>query len=564
MSGEPPPEIYAKIADIAGLLPVTAGGMLLFVALAAPLAMLLACVSRRARDRMPSLLVLAPAPALVAALLAPTGATLVLPEPPFRMTLVLDTPGAMMLGVAALLWIIAGAYASAYLRGDPHATRFAEWWLLTLTGNLGVFIAADLVTFYLTYSVVSLAAWGLIVHDGTPSSRRSGIIYVALAVLGEAFLLMAFVFMAAATTDGSLLIRDAVAALPASPWRNAALALLILGFGLKIGLVPLHIWMPLAYTAAPIPAAAVLSGAAVKAGVIGFIRFLPLGVATPKWGEALAAAGMFSAFYGVLVGITQQNSKAVLAYSSVSQMGLLAAALGMGLTSGDIGAAFGASFSAAHHILVKGGLFLAIGVSITAGLRLWLVLILTVVLALSLGGLPPTGGMLAKLALKAEFGDGIIGTFATLSAVGSTLLMLHFLCRLVQTTLHEPASTAPTGLMRPWLITAFAAVAVPWVLYPAAQNGTLLETLVPGTLWAALWPVLTGGVLAVGLWRWSDRLPRVPEGDIVVVGETAMRAAIAFGEAIERADDYLRQWPVASLSLLAVAIILGAAVFGWG
>ena len=164
--------------------------------------------------------------------------------------------------------------------------------------------------------------------------------------------------------------------------------------------------MPLAYTAAPIPAAAVLSGAAVKAGVIGFIRFLPLGVAMPEWGEALATAGIFSAFYGVVVGITQENPKTVLAYSSVSQMGLLAAALGMGLAAGDPGTALGASFSAAHHILVKGGLFLAIGVSATAGARLWPVLIPAAVLALGLGGLPLTGGTLAKLAVKAQFGEG--------------------------------------------------------------------------------------------------------------------------------------------------------------
>jgi formate hydrogenlyase subunit 3/multisubunit Na+/H+ antiporter MnhD subunit len=538
--------------------------MLLFVALAAPLAMLLACMSQGARDRMPSLLPLAPAPALVAALLAPAGTTLVLPEPPFRMTLMLDSPGAMLLGVAALLWIIAGAYASAYLRGDPGAARFAEWWLLTLTGSLGVFIAADLVTFYLTFSVVSLAPYGLIVHDGTSDSRRSGIIYVALAVVGEAFLLMAFVFMAAATPDSSLLIRDAVAALPASPWRDAALALLILGFGLKIGLVPLHIWMPLAYTAAPIPAAAVLSGAAVKAGVIGLIRFLPLGVALPKWGEALAAIGMFSAFYGVLVGITQPNPKTALAYSSVSQMGLLAAALGMGLASGDNGAALGASFSAAHHLLVKGGLFLAIGVSMIVGPRLWPVLIPAAVLALGLGGLPLTGGMLAKLALKAQLGEGIVGAFATLAAVGSTLLMLHFLCRLAHTTAHDPMAAPPAGLIPPWLISAFGAVAVPWVLYPAAESGTPPEALAPGTFWTALWPVMVGGGLALVLWPWRDRLPRVPVGDVVVVGEAAARAAAARGEAIERVDDYLRQWPVASLSLLTLVIILAAAMLAWG
>jgi formate hydrogenlyase subunit 3/multisubunit Na+/H+ antiporter MnhD subunit len=230
------------------------------------------------------------------------------------------------------------------LHDDPNAGRFAEWWLLTLAGNIGVFIAADLVSFYLTYSVVSLAAYGLIVHDGTPDSRRAGLIYVALAILGEALLLMAFVFMAVATSDGSLLIRDSVAALPTSPWRGAAMTLLILGFGLKIGLVPGHVWMPLAYTAAPIPAAAVLSGAAVKAGIIGFIRFLPFGAAVPRWGEALAAAGLFSAFYGVLIGITHANPKTVLAYSSVSQMGLLAAAIGMGLAAGDAESALGIGF----------------------------------------------------------------------------------------------------------------------------------------------------------------------------------------------------------------------------
>jgi len=542
---------------------MTVAGALLFASLAVPLAMLVACVSRRARDRMPSLLALAPAPALVAALLASAGATLVLPEPPFRMTLALDVPGAMLLGVAALLWIVAGAYASTYLRDDPNAGRFAEWWLLTLTGNLGVFIAADLVSFYLTFSVVSLSAYGLIVHDGMPASRRAGIIYVALAVLGEAFLLMAFVFMAQATPNGSLLIRDAVAALPVSPWRAAALALLILGFGLKIGLAPAHVWMPLAYTAAPIPAAAVLSGAAVKAGVIGFIRFLPLGTAMPGWGEALAAAGIFSAFYGVLVGITQENPKTILAYSSVSQMGLVAAALGMGLAAGDSGAGWGASFSAAHHVLVKGALFLAIGVSAAAGPRLWPMLP-AAVLALGLGGLPFSGGMLAKLAVKAQLGDGIVGTLTTLSAVGSTLLMLNFLRRLVQTTPRDPATAEPTGLVRPWLIMAFAAVAVPWVLYPASGSGTLLDVLAPETLWAALWPVLIGGVLAVGLWRWGHRLPRVPEGDVVVVGEAAIRATAPWGEAIEGADGYLRQWPVASLSLLTLVIILGAAMLAWG
>ena len=537
---------------------------LLAGSLAVPVAMLLACVFRRARHHMPSLLALAPLPALAAALLVSPGTMLVLPEPPFRMTLALDGPGAMLLGVSALLWIAAGAYASIYLRADPNAGRFAEWWLLTLAGNIGVFVAADLVSFYLTYSVVSLAAWGLIVHDGTPASRRAGIVYVGLAVLGEAFLLMAFVFMAAATSNGSLLIRDAVAALPSSPWRGAALVLLMLGFGLKIGLVPGHVWMPLAYTATPIPAAAALSGAGVKAGVIGLIRFLPLGASMPQWGEALAAAGLLSAFYGVVVGITQKNPKTVLAYSSISQMGLLAAALGMSLASGDAEAGLGASFSAAHHVLVKGGLFLAIGLAALAGARLWPVLIPAAVLALGLGGLPLTGGALVKLAVKAQFGEGVGGALATISAAGSTLLMLHFLRCVIRTAPDRTETAQPVGYSGTWLLVAIAAVAVPWALFPAVGRGSPSQALALATLWAALWPVLIGGVLALGLWLWEDRLPRVPAGDIVVVGEAATRATVTWGEAVERADGWLRQWPVASASLLTLVIMLGVAMLAWG
>jgi formate hydrogenlyase subunit 3/multisubunit Na+/H+ antiporter MnhD subunit len=537
---------------------VTGAGALLGAALGLPLVMLLACLSPGLRARMPALLAVAPVPALAAALVAP-GGTLVLPPVLLRIRLALDVPGALLLGFAALLWIAAGLYAAAWLRGRPDADRFAEWWLLTLTGSLGVFIAADLVSFYLVFSMVSLAAYGLIVDDGTPRARRYGLIYVALAVLGEAFLLMAFVLLAEATPGNSLLITDAVAALSASPWRDSTLALLILGFGVKIGLVPFHVWMPLAYRAAPIPAAAVLSGAAVKAGVIGLIRFLPLDSALPGWGEALAAAGLVSAFYGVAIGITQSNPKTVLAFSSVSQMGVIAAVLGMGLAAGDGGVALSVGFYAAHHTLVKGALFLAVGVAqTTSARRLWPVLLPAALIALGLGGLPLTGGALAKLAVKATLGEGIVGLLATLSSAGTTLLMLHFLRRLVAGS-SPNATPAPARFSLPWIAMAFASVAVPWVLYLTVMGGTLSDALAPAALWSAVWPVLLGGVLAVGLWRWGGSLPEVPEGDVVVlVAEDAKGLARATGSMLERLDGVLRQWPFAGVSLLAVAVVLAA------
>ncbi len=294
--------------------------------------------------------------------------------------------------------------------------------------------------------------------------------------------------------------------------------------------------------------------------MIGLIRFLPFAVPMPGWGEALAAAGMLSAFYGVAVGITQDNPRTVLAYSSISQMGLLAAALGMGWAAGDPGAAMGVGFAAANHILVKGALFLGIGVAAASRPRVWPVMTPAAILALGLGGLPLTGGALAKLALKAELGQGLVGVLATFSAVGSTLLMLHFLRRLAAIGASAAENAAPAGLVSPWLAMAFAAIAVPWGIYPLAGSGTRLDAIAPAAFGAALLPVLLGGLLSVWLARSEYRLPRVPAGDIVVVAQPMIRVSAVWGAAVERADRWLRQWPVASLSLLLLAIVLGAAM----
>jgi multicomponent Na+:H+ antiporter subunit A len=541
---------------------VTNGDMLLAATLALPLAMLAACLSRHVRERMAMLLALAPLPAIAAALQAPDRPTLVLPKALLGLTFALDPPGAMLLGVVALLWSAAGVYAYAFLRNGSDGGRFAVWWLMTLSGSLGIFIAADMVCFYLFFTLVSLAAYGLVVFDNTQASKRAGALYVGLAVLGEAFLLMGFVLLAAGSPGGSLLIRDAVAALPSSPWRDAALAFLILGFGLKIGLVPLHVWMPLTYSAAPIPAAAVLSGGAVKAGVIGLIRFLPVESALPGWGEALAAVGLFAAFYGVIIGITQSNPKTVLAYSSVSQMGLLAAVLGMGLATGDATVPTAAAFYAVRHVLVKGGLFLALGVAAsTRTHHIWLVMLPAALLALGLGGLPLTGGTLAKIAIKTPLGDGLAGTLSVLSAIGSTVLMLHFLKRLNATTAAQTA--APMGFLAPWLVIALASIFFPWVLYPHVSGGvSVSDALSPKELWAALWPVLIGALLAVPLLRWGTLLPSVPEGDVLALAKRATPAAGKLAAGMQVIDARLRQWPVSGVMFVLLTLLLIKTLLG--
>ena len=532
------------------------GPWLLVMTLAAPLILLAACVSRRLRPRVRAFRWLAPIPALAAALLAISGGPIACEAPELRLSLRLDLPGAMLLAVAALLWIVAGAVQFTAPDDKPDA-RMAVFWLLTLAGSLGVFVAGDLLSFYLFYALVSVPAYGLIAHDGSPASTRAGGVYMTFTILGEALLLLGFAALAAGEPNGSLRIADVVAALPASPWRDGALALVIAGFGMKIGLAPLNGWMPLAYAAAPIPAAAVLSGAAVKAGVIGLIRFLPLQAAFQGWGDVLVLFGFVSAFYGVAIGITQQNPKTVLAYSSISQMGVIAASLGMGLAAGEARTASVVAFYAANHVLVKGALFLAIGVAAAIGGRLrGLALVLAGVLALSLAGLPLTGGALAKLAIKPALGNGAAAWLGYASAACSTLLMLHFLDRLARTDGGKAAASGRTiGL---WFAVAIAAILIPWLLYPAI-GGIASDALTPAKVWDGLWPLLIGAALALALWRWGGRLPRVPEGDTIVVAEAGFHAGLGLGAPFERIDARLRQWPAGSLSLIAVILILAAA-----
>jgi formate hydrogenlyase subunit 3/multisubunit Na+/H+ antiporter MnhD subunit len=533
------------------------GPTLLVAALAAPLVVLAIFLMPGLRGLARAITPLAAAPALAAAALAICGAPFGAELPALRVSLWLDRPGGLLLAAAALVWLIVSPFALREGQGRPNADRFAIAWLLTMAGSLGVFIAADLLTFYLAYALVSVPAYYLVAHDEDPASRRAGAVYMAFALLGEAVLLIAFVMLAAGEPSGATQIRDAVAALPASPWRDATLALIIVGFGMKIALAPLHGWMPLTYTAAPIPAAAVLSGAGVKAGVIGLIRFLPLSAAFPGWGEALVWLGFMTAFYGVAIGLTQRDPKTMLAYSSISQMGVIAAAFGMALASADQGAATNVAFYAANHVLVKAALFLSVAaVAALDGRARTLAVIVSALLGLSLAGLPLTGGALAKLALKDLFGDGAAGMASQLSAAATTALMLMFVMRLARLPAAGRVGASRSRLWS-WAALAVAALLAPWFMF--AVVGSASDVFDPAKFVDAIWPMLVGAVVAAGVWTAADRVPRIPAGDIVVAEEAAFRASMSLGPMFERADRGLREWPAAGLCLLMIALALVAA-----
>jgi len=535
-------------------------GILLAAALFVPLGLAFCCLSALFRARALSILVLAPLPALAAAILVPKGGFAFFP-PPFRLTLVLDEPGAILLAGAALLWSAAGAYAASLMARDSEAPRFCVWWLLTLAGSLGLFVVGDVVNFYLLFTLASLSAYGLIIHEQSAPAHRAGTIYVVLALAAEAILLMALVMLAAGHPEANPQIRSVVAELSASPMRDGIVVLFILGFALKMGLVPLHVWLPLAHPAAPTPASAVLSGVVVKAGVIGLIRFLPFADGAPFWGAILIGVGIVTAYYGVLVGITQRRAKTILAYSTVSQMGLLAVLLGVGLATADPTAADLTAYYAVHHTLVKGALFLGIGILAKAGgRRLRLLFLLIAVLALSLGGMPLTSGALAKLAVKPLLGYGWLAAATTLAGAGSSMLMVHLLLILRRDSAGNPVASPPLGQLVPWLVVAAASLVIPWSLYPAVSGETIAYLVQPEALWKVTWPLLLGAGAMLLLDRWPRRLGAIPEGDIVVLAQAGQPLLRKLSNRIGEIDIHLRRWPMAGLGLIVLAILLGGAL----
>lgn len=525
-------------------------------------------------------------PGLLAALLVPPGTLVEVPSLLLGAWFGLDTTGQIFLLFTALLWLAAGIFAAVYLQADAHRPRFFAFFLLAMAGNLGLIVSADMLSFYLWFAVMSFASYGLIVHTGTTDSREAGRIYMILVIVGEVLLFAALALIAA--TTGTLRL-DELAALSIG---SLEAALLFASFGIKAGVVVLHLWLPLAHPAAPIPASAVLSGAMIKAGLLGWLRFLYPAEGAPEWGALLIGFGLVTAFYGALVGVSQVNPKTVLAYSSISQMGFITVGVGAWvlLGAGDAGPAalLAVALYALHHALAKGALFLGVGFAGTSRLAP----ILLLLPALALTGLPLTSGAVAKAGLKSVTGglpgdwpmllDGLL----PLAAAGTTLLMARFLWLMWQAP--TASKTPPRALWASWLA-LLAAVVVTLFVWPAA-GPAVTESLKPDKLWVAVWPILLGVGLAIIGGRLLRGLatPWFPPGDLLglfsyaagrlgrVVGygiesagraERRIQAAVTSARGLTRAADFLTAWElrlrfdwlVAGGSLLlltAIALVL--------
>lgn len=443
-----------------------------------------------------------------------------------------DAASGVFLLFSGLLWLCASWFGLAYLAHDPRRARYTAFFLFAQAGNLGLILAQDIATFYFCFALMSFASYGLVVHDGRPASQAAGRLYLALAIAGEVLQFIAFSIIALQVPDARL--AEVPAAVAASPHREALILLLLASLGIKAGLVPLHVWLPLAHPVAPTPASAVLSGAMIKAGLLGWIRFLPLGQAEwPAAGEVVVVLGLLGSLGGALVGVTQRHPKAVLAYSSISQMGLMIVLVGLGVGEARLApyVMTAAVLYALHHGLAKGVLFLGVGMATSAPGGRWgqrVVLAGCALAGLALAGAPWTSGMLAKTLLKKVAGmapgdgAGSLGWLLSLAAVGTTLLMARFLVR-VRALAHEQEHRheASSALWWPWLLLLAASLLVGWLAVPDLTASVLQAGFKASLLWKLIWPVLLGAALAVGVaWARRDAAPevkRVPDDPVLTI-----------------------------------------------
>lgn len=226
------------------------------------------------------------------------------------------------------------------MEGSVHYGRHGFFFCILSLSMVLVLLAADAVLFLIAWEIMSLSPFFLISpQDKDSKERNAAWIYVVAAHLGALPLLLLFACMSmeAGASDFASLFeyaRHGLAGITGSSWSNAPLlfALALGGFGLKAGLVPLHVWMPEAHASAPGHVAVLLSGTMLNLGIYGIMRLLTLlGPPDFWWAFTLMAVGAFSGMIGILLALAQSDIKRTLAYSSAENMGIICLALGAGL-----------------------------------------------------------------------------------------------------------------------------------------------------------------------------------------------------------------------------------------
>jgi multicomponent Na+:H+ antiporter subunit D len=347
-----------------------------------------------------------------------------------------DPMSLLFAALSAVLWLLTTLYAIGYLEDRPNASRFFGFFSYCVSATTGIALAGNLLTLLVFYEMLTLSTYPLVVHWGTKEAMAAGRVYLAYTLGGGALLMLGVVWLRALVGPLDFVSGGFLANAPIALHGKLALifVLLIVGFGVKAALVPLHGWLPRAMVA-PAPVSALLHAVAVvKAGAFGVARTVydVYGVRLVDEldvGMPLAVAAALTILYGSVLALYQDDLKRRLAYSTVSQVSYIilgAAILGPLATLGGL-------VHLVHQGLMKITLFFAAGnLAETLGIhkvsemrgcgrRMPLTMAAFSICALGMIGIPPTAGFVSKWYL-AQGGLAAGQPWVVLVLVASSLL----------------------------------------------------------------------------------------------------------------------------------------------
>lgn len=286
----------------------------------------------------------------------------------------LDALAAFFLVVVNLGGVLASLYAIGYGRNEHAPHRVLPFFPAFLAGMNLVVLADDAFTFLLSWEFMSLASWALVMaHHRDADNRKAGYLYIVMAGFGTLALLLAYGLLAG--PDGNYDFATMRVTQHAPFTSGIVLVLLLIGAGSKAGLVPLHVWLPLAHPAAPSHVSALMSGVMTKVAVYAFIRvvFDLLGTPTAWSSIVVLLFGAGTAVLGILHALMERDLKRVLAYSTIENIGVIFVSLGLALAFAANGMGLAAAlaltaalFHVLNHSFFKSLLFFGAGAVLTA------------------------------------------------------------------------------------------------------------------------------------------------------------------------------------------------------
>lgn len=382
-----------------------------------------------------------------------------------------DAGAVIVAAIALALGMLAAMYSGHYLERDTRQETFYPLLLLLVVGVIGVVLAADLFNLYMFCEVMSAAAYVLVAfRRSLKASIEAGFKYLVMGSVGTVTMLLGLSFVY--RESGSLALSYA-AGIP-GPWMRAGIGCLLVGLAIKSALVPLHTWLPDAHSRAPSSISAMLSGIVVQSTFYALLKVcLVLGVPAPELGTLLIWLSFLGMTVGNALALVQTQTKRLLAYSTIAQMGYMILTIGIGLRNSQLAAIQAGFFLLLAHAAMKGLAFLGNGVYYlychadtldelpSAATRLPTAALPFAITLAGLAGVPPLAGFASKWLIATD----ILRAGDTLGYLGLALFLLNSLLALgyylpligrllgwgVSDSRHPRPETSPLSVS-PWML----------------------------------------------------------------------------------------------------------------